>query len=146
MKYKKYILFGYGDCRKDGGVEDIRGSFDTHEEALDAESDGNYEISYVIDRDTWEEPVAAPSTPKLWFEDSTGKKWEYLCASRAQFAGGFEVVCIRDEEGNEKEPPLCEFHKYYKLTSVFDTPTPEERIATTTDAAIGMVLGQKETP
>ena len=84
MKYKKYILLGYFHSGTDGGVEDIRGSFDTHKEALDAESDGGYAISYIIDRDTWEEPVKSP--------------------------------------------------------------TPEERIATATDAAIGMVLGQKETP
>ena len=87
MKYKKYILFGYMESFKDGGVEDIEGSYDTIEEASNAEGearDEGLEITYIIDRDTWEEPVKSP--------------------------------------------------------------TPEERIATTTDAAIGMVLGQKETP
>ena len=78
MKYKKYILFGYSDQFKDGGVEDIEGSYDTLEEARWAENDCGFGISYIIDRDTWEEPVA--------------------------------------------------------------TPTPEERIAKTTDAAIYMVL------
>ena len=55
MRYKKYILFGYGGFRPNGGVEDIEDSFDTIEEAKSAESDRDYEISYVIDRDTWEE-------------------------------------------------------------------------------------------
>ena len=55
MKYRKYILFGYSDQFKDGGVEDIVDSFATIEEARRAENDDSYEISYIIDRDTWEE-------------------------------------------------------------------------------------------
>ena len=55
MKFKRYILFGYSDQFKDGGVEDIVDSFDTREEAWRAESDDSYEISYIIDRDTWED-------------------------------------------------------------------------------------------
>ena len=55
MLHKKYILFGYSDQFKDGGVEDIEDSYDTLTEARWAESEVSYEISYIIDRDTWEE-------------------------------------------------------------------------------------------
>ena len=54
MKYKKYILFAYDDYAE-GGVEDIKDSFYTHEEARRAENDCGCEISYIIDRDTWRE-------------------------------------------------------------------------------------------
>ena len=55
MKHKKYILFAYYELHPYGGVEDIKGSFDTAEEARLAENDGYYNISYIIDRDTWED-------------------------------------------------------------------------------------------
>jgi hypothetical protein len=55
MKHKKYILFGYYDNLKEGGVEDIVDSFDTTEEARRAENDEGFGISYIIDRDTWED-------------------------------------------------------------------------------------------
>ena len=55
MKHKKYILFGYSAWHPDGGVEDIVDSFDTAEEARIAENYTSYGISYIIDRDTWED-------------------------------------------------------------------------------------------
>jgi hypothetical protein len=55
MLHRKYILFGYSEQFKEGGVEDIVDSFDTPEEARQAENDDSYEVSYIIDRDTWED-------------------------------------------------------------------------------------------
>ena len=54
-KYKKYILFQFDDYYPSGGLWDIKGSFDTIEEAKDNWScRPSYDQSEIVDRDTWE--------------------------------------------------------------------------------------------
>lgn len=53
MKYKKYILFQYLAHEACGGLDDIRGSFDSLEEAK-AKADDFYDYNEIVDRDTWE--------------------------------------------------------------------------------------------
>lgn len=57
---KKFIAFGFDDYYPSGGLEDIRGSFDTIEEAIVSLGEPLCDFSpalpdnaYVVDRDTW---------------------------------------------------------------------------------------------
>ncbi len=53
---KKYIVFAYDDYYPQGGLNDIHGSFETLEEAVEASSkiDSRHGIVEIVDRDTWE--------------------------------------------------------------------------------------------
>jgi hypothetical protein len=55
MKHKKYILFQYDQYYPSGGLGDIRGSFDTLEEAKEYAVKHRHDYNDVVDRDTWEE-------------------------------------------------------------------------------------------
>ena len=52
MRFKKYIVFGFDQYYPLGGLEDIRGDFDTLEEAWEYDHDWDYH--YIVDRDTWQ--------------------------------------------------------------------------------------------
>jgi hypothetical protein len=58
MKYKKYIVFAWDDYEAQGGLDDIKDSFDTQQEAESfiAEDNAIYNDDHyrIIDRDTWE--------------------------------------------------------------------------------------------
>jgi len=55
MKYKKFILFQFDTHQAIGGILDIRGSFDTLDEATKvAQSKPLFDYDQIVDRDTWE--------------------------------------------------------------------------------------------
>jgi hypothetical protein len=51
---KKYIYFAFHDHYPAGGLGDIKGSYDTLDEAKTAASAEYYDTREVVDRDTWE--------------------------------------------------------------------------------------------
>ena len=51
---KKYIVFQFDTYYPGGGLSDIKGSFDTLEEAITFIKKDYQDYSYVVDRDTWE--------------------------------------------------------------------------------------------
>lgn len=57
MEYKKYIVFCMCEYYPSGGLDDIKNSFDSIEEAkqyaISALSKG-YDWFHIVDRDTWE--------------------------------------------------------------------------------------------
>ena len=56
-KYKKYIVFAWHDFEEDGGVNNIKESFDTKKECQEyiKKSDSVFYDEQVVDRDTWED-------------------------------------------------------------------------------------------
>lgn len=53
-RYKKYILFQWDSNDSAGGLGDIRGSFDTLDEARDHARVEHFDFNEVVDRDAWE--------------------------------------------------------------------------------------------
>ena len=67
---KKFILFQWGAYDAFGGLNDIKGDFDTLEEAVAAAQATKYwDTSEVVDRDTWsvvwENPEDSPQPTLL---------------------------------------------------------------------------------
>jgi hypothetical protein len=54
MKYKKFILFQYQSHYPAGGLGDIKGSFDSLQEAKDAAGKQHFDYTEIVDRYTWE--------------------------------------------------------------------------------------------
>lgn len=51
---KQYILFAYYSRSANGGMDDMRGSFDTIQEAESYYNRHNWEEAQIVNRDTWE--------------------------------------------------------------------------------------------
>ena len=53
-KYKKYIVFQFDAYSPAGGLNDITGSFDLLEEAIEYAKKNLDDCNEIVDRDTWE--------------------------------------------------------------------------------------------
>jgi hypothetical protein len=56
---KKYIVFGFFGYYPSGGMDDLRGDFDSLAEVREFMALGEYDYYHVVDRDTWERVVFA---------------------------------------------------------------------------------------
>lgn len=54
-RFKRYIVFAFAHYYPEGGLDDVRGSFDTVDEALTFAKTIRADTTEIIDRETWQE-------------------------------------------------------------------------------------------
>lgn len=60
MKYKKFIVFQFEQYYPQGGLNDIKGSFDSLEEAIAFIQKNRQDYNQIVNRDTWGSVIYTP--------------------------------------------------------------------------------------